>query len=330
MTRVLLALALGLAAVSQAQIVRPMGETPGDLGPTQKTIDEPSTTPKVASPKRFSSFSAGRGGPLFAFSQIVDGMVVGGMMGVGISGMTEPLALSQGAYLGAIAGGVGLGGLAVLLQYFQPIGLVAAGAATLGIAVGALAGLGTASLLSAAIPGLPLILPGLLALVGSQVGALVPLALLWSAEDLDAADLALMGAGSLHAVLLTGLFTFAVGRELSAPAMLLAPAAGMAISGLVAALTRFSAGAVLLHATPALGLGLLAFFVTAAATGSLQGGGIAGLGAMAVSVGVTALVAAATGAPPEPSSTVTPSVLVLPPAPGAALGAVGPALRATF
>ncbi len=252
-----------VGGVANAQVVRPMGETPGDLGPSTPTTEEPrAVAPTVAGGERFSRFSAGRGGPLFAFSQVVDGLVVGGLIGAALSTpSTGPLAVPSGAYLGALAGGVGLGAVGVLLQYFQPIGLVAAGAAALGLGVGLLGGLGLASGLSAFIPGLPAVLPGLLALVGSQVGALVPLALLWSADDLDPSDLAMLGAGALDAFALTALFNVALGRPLLESALLVAPAIGMAVGGLVAALTRVPLSKVVRYGALPVGVGLSLFYL---------------------------------------------------------------------
>jgi len=331
---VLLLLLLGGAA--QAQIIHPMGETPGDLGPTAPASKAPDVTPErppsLAGRERFSRFSAGRGGALFAFSQIVDGLVVGGLLGAGLSGQSAaPLAIPQGAYLGALTGGVGLGVLGVVLQYFQPIGLVAAGATALGLAVGAMAGLGLAAWLQPAV-GSPL-LPGLLALVGSQVGALVPLALLWRVDDLDPADLALMGAGALNAFALAALFNVALHRPLVAPALLLAPAIGMAVTGLLAAVSQIPLTSVVRYGAIPLAIGLSLFYLGGAVFQAPQLAALVAMGGMVATVGVTALVSLATPDEAPPAArrlTVSPFLAVVPASPRSGGLVVGPGLAAVF
>lgn len=318
MTRVLVLLLLS-SGVAQAQIVRPMGETPGDLGPTVPTKPEESKPDVGAGQgrRRFSLLSAGRGGPLFAFSEVVDGLVVGGLIGAELaSSPSNPLALPGGACLGALAGGIGLGGLGVLLQYLQPIGLVAAGASALGVTVGALAGLGVAALLEGFVMGLPGVLPGVLALVGSQVGAFVPFALLWSADDLDPAELALMTSTALYAFAITSLVNVALARPFSAPALLVAPAIGMAVGGLVAALTQLSTGAVFRYTALPLGVALATFFLGGLLGAAPQVAAIASLGGMGLTLLITGLVTFATTVPAKKDEvTVTPMITAIPAGP---------------
>lgn len=301
-----LALMLLLGSAAHAQIVRPIGETPGDLGPTTTTTPEkplPATTGA-----RFSAFSAGRGGALFAFSEGVGGLVLGGVLGAGLSS-GGALVSAQGVYLGALAGGVVLGALGSVLQYVQPIGLVAAGATSLGLVVGGLAGFGVASLLS----GLGSVaLPGLLALVGAQVGGLVPLALSWATEDLEPSALAMMGAAALSAFALTGLVNLAIGRPLVPAALLLAPAVGMAIGGLIAAVSRVQVSTIFRYAGLPLGAALALFAIVAGVFESVQLGAAVALGGAAVTLGVTALVTFAT-APAKPEAvSLLPTVVVVP------------------
>ncbi|MBL8918422.1 MAG: hypothetical protein JNJ54_06145 [Myxococcaceae bacterium] len=328
----LVVLLLLLSSGASAQIVRPMGETPGELGPAAPDRTEPQPPTAAQGPRsRFSLLSAGRGGPLFAFSQIVDGLVVGAAIGASItSSPSSPLALSLGAYLGALAGGVGLGGLGVLLQYFQPIGLVAAGAATLGLGVGALSGLGVALLLEGFVSGLPAVLPGVLALAGSQIGALVPLALLWTAEDLDPSELAMMAAASLWLTAAVGLVNLSIGRPLVAPALLIAPAVGMAAGGLVAALTRVSSGEVFRYTALPLGVGAATFFIGGLLGGSPQIAAIASLSMIALTVLTTGLVSFATTAPAPAEVTLLPTISVLPAGRASEGVAVGPAALVRF
>ncbi|MDX2015365.1 MAG: hypothetical protein SFW67_34555 [Myxococcaceae bacterium] len=332
------ALLLVLVALdASAQVVRPMGETPGDPGPAAATTPEApvNATPLAPRAGRFSRLSAGRGGPLFAFAEILDGLVVGALIGTGVTAAqsTSPFAAPQGAYLGALIGGVGLGGLAAVLQYFQPIGLLSAGAAALGLGVGALAGLGASVLLAERVPGLPSVLPGVLALVGSQIGALVPLALLWTVDDLSAGDLALLGSGALYGLALTVLASVAVTGGLSAGPALLAPAIGTAIGGLVAALTELPLGAVLRFTGLPLGVGLAVFYVGAVFFGAAQLAAVSALVGIGLTAGITALVSAATE-PPRPRDAapveVMPTVSFVPPGPGVAPWAAGPALVGRF
>ncbi len=305
-----LALVLLLGSAAQAQIIRPFGETPGDLGPTTATTPEKpvSATPSGA---RFSAFSAGRGGALFAFSEGVGGLVLGGVIGAAITSTWRgPLAGAQGVYLGALAGGVTLGALGSVLQYVQPIGLVAAGATSLGLVVGALAGFGVASLLSQ-LQGSAL-LPGLLALVGSQVGGLVPLALLWTAEDLDPSDLSMMGAAALSAFALTGLINLATGRPLVPAALLLAPAVGMAIGGLIAAVSNVPVATIFRYAGLPLGAGLALFALVSGVFESVQLGAGVALGGAAITLGITALVSFATAPVEAAPVSLVPTLVVLP------------------
>ncbi len=296
-----LAAGLVIACSASAQVVRPMGETPYDPGPGN-VKQTPEAPVSAASRTRYSSFSAGRGGPLFAFSQIVDGLVVGGVLGTALTASSpNPLASSGGAYIGALTGGVSLGALGVVLQYFQPIGMVAAGAATLGLGVGALAGAGVASLLASMIPNLTATLPGILALAGSEIGALVPLALLWSKDDLEPSDLALMSAVSLYAFAATTLLNLAIDRPLWTPGLLIAPALGLAVGGLVAALSTIPLGEVVRSAALPLGIGLSVFYLGALLS-TVQLGAIASLSAMALTFGVTAIVTWATREPKKDSA----------------------------
>ncbi|MBM4781073.1 MAG: hypothetical protein GQE15_25550 [Archangiaceae bacterium] len=318
-----LALMLLLGSAAHAQIVRPLGETPGDLGPTSTTTPEKSTG-GATSGARFSAFSAGRGGALFAFSQGVDGLVLGAVIGASITaGWRAPLSGAQGLYLGALAGGVTLGALGSLLQHLQPIGLVAAGATSLGLLVGALAGFGVAALLPVGTA-----VPGLLALVGSQVGGLVPLALSWAAEDLDPSDLAMMGAAALSAFALTGLLNLATGRPLVPAALLLAPAVGMAIGGLIAALTSVPVATIFRYAGLPLGAALALFALVSGAFESVQLGAAVALGGAAITLGVTALVSVAT-TPAEPQAVSLVPTLVVLPGRGSELS-VGPGAVVTF
>jgi hypothetical protein len=347
-------LALSLVSLTaSAQIARPIGETPGELSP-DPVLTPPPLPPPVApapapapatevgvslvdktKPERFSRFSAGKGGPLFAFSEVLAGLVIGGVLGVAATPSGgNPLVLPQGAYLGALTGGLLLGALGTGIQYFQPIGLLTAGAAAMGLATGALAGLGVYQLLASFIPGLSPLIPGLLMLVGSQAGAFAPLAILWSVDDLPAADLAVMGAGVLYAFALTALVNLASGLPLSAAAWLISPVIGFALGGAVAAGTDISLGAVMLQTGLPLGVGLAVLYLGGVLANSFQIAAITSLAAIAVTFGVTWLVSAsAPPPPPKPGAspvTVTPTMTLAPAGRRNEGLAAGPALLVTF
>jgi len=332
---------------ASAQVARPIGETPGELAP-DPVLTPPPLPPPVAPapqagvslvdktrPERFSRFSAGRGGPLFAFSEILAGLVIGGVLGVAaMPSSGSPLVLPQGAYLGALTGGLLLGALGTGIQYFQPIGLLTAGAAAMGLATGALAGLGVFQLLASFISGLSPTIPGLLMLVGSQAGAFAPLAILWAVDDLPAADLATMGAGVLYAFALTALVNIASGLPLSAAAWLISPVVGFALGGALAAGTDLSLGAVMLQTGLPLGVGLAVLYLGGVLAGSFPIAAITSLVSIAVTFGVTWLVAAS--APPPPAKpgaspvTVTPTLTLAPAGRRNEGLAAGPALLVTF
>ncbi|MCA2976849.1 MAG: hypothetical protein INH41_11425 [Myxococcaceae bacterium] len=317
-----------------AQVVRPMGEAlsdPGAASAPERPEASPSARELGSRPGRASWLSAGRGGPVFALTELVAGGVAGALVGTGVAGSGSPFTAPQGGDLGALLGGVTVGALGLVVQYFQPMGLLAACAAALGAGVGALAGLGAAVMLAERVFGLPAVLPGLLALAGSQVGALVPLSLLWTAAELSPGDLALVGAGALSALALTGLVSVAWTTSLAPGPALVAPALGAAVGGLLAAATELPAGAVLRFTGVPLGVAVACYVVAAALSADVRVAAITALTGAGIAVGVTALVTAAT----EPRSRraeveVTPTMSLLPPPPGAAPWAAGPALAGRF
>jgi hypothetical protein len=312
-------------ALAQAQVARPLGETPLDPGPAPRTL--PEAAAPVSAGSRHSAFSAGPGGPLFAFSLGLDGAVLGSLVGFSLLTRGDALAPVGALSLGGVAGAALLGGLGVLIQYVQPIGLFAAGATGLGLGVGALAGAGVGRLLDGA--GLPRFVTPLLAVGGSLVGGLIPLALLWGADDLQPGALAVLGAFSLGAFAAAGFVNLAVGAAVSAPALLLAPAAGMAVGGLVAALSTPRVAPVLRFTLVPLGAALALCFGSMALGASPQVAGVVGLSAAAVGLGVTALVTVATEVPAVPAGvTLLPSVTAVRGEGGALV--VGPSVTGRF
>jgi hypothetical protein len=237
--------------------------TPAPVTPAAATDSGPKASDQAK--KRFSRVSAGSGGPLFAFAEGLDGLILGGLAGVQMG--------SGGAFLGALMGGVLLGGGATLFQYFHPIGLASAGTISLGIGVGALAGFGIW-----AAAGFSSLLPMALTALGmSQLGMLVPLIALWDVDDIPGEDLALMGMTTVYAFALTALVALLIPAFSAGPgnwqvaAMLFAPAFGMGLGALWAYAVDLAPGRILKLTALPLGVGLLTFMLgTMLAAGNMQ------------------------------------------------------------
>lgn len=280
--------------------------------------------------KRFSRLSAGSGGPLFAFAEGIDGIVLGALLGGGlqVGGQIG----TGGAFIGALLGGVALGGGATLFQYFHPIGLASAGAVSLGIGVGALAGFGIAT--AASISSFSIAVA--IALGLSQVGMLVPLIALWDVDDISSEDLALMGMTSAYAFALTGLTTLlfnSISPTARLSAVLFAPAFGMALGALWAYGQDLAPGRILKLTALPMGVGALTFFLGVVLTGgNMQLTAAATLGTTVATFALTYFLTAET--PPEP--TEKSAVLVTPTMSMAPAGwrnegiAVGPGLVGRF
>jgi hypothetical protein len=203
--------------------------------------------------ERHGRFSAGAGGPLFAFSEGLDGLVLGALAGTGIR-----VGAGGGAFIGALLGGVVLGGAATALQYWHPIGVASAGSMALGLGVGLLAGyaLSTALVISS------FSVATLIALAGSQIGMLVPLIALWSTADISGDDLALMGMTSTYAFVITALTLFlfsGLSATVRLSAALVAPAFGMALGALWALGPDLEGARILKLTALPLGVGGLTF-----------------------------------------------------------------------
>lgn len=256
-----------LASVAAAQTE----ETP--VAPTEPELVAPPPPPpetpgpvladRTATRERFSRFSAGRGGPLFAFAEGLDGLILSGLAGAGTA--TGGQLGTSGAFIGALAGGVVFGAGAAILQYVHPIGLASAGTMALGMGVGTLAGFGIAT--AATISSFTV--ASLLALAVSQLGMLVPLVALWSVEDIPGEDLALMGMTSTYAFVLTALTSFlfmTIPSSTRTAAVLIAPAIGMALGSLWAHAVDLAPGRVLKLTALPLGVGLVTFILGAVLT----------------------------------------------------------------
>lgn len=286
MRRVLLLTAF-VASVALAQEPTPAEATPPETAPASEVTPPPpppvveapppvEVTPaapkaadRVTAPKaRHSRFSAGPGGPLYAFAQGLDGLILGAMIGGGI-GSNGTLGTS-GAFLGALGGAVVLGGAAIALQYAHPIGTGIAGAAALGLGVGALLGFGITSAIFIS----SFSLSSAIALGTSQAIGLIPILALWNSDDISGEDLALMGMTSAYAfglTLLTTMLFTTVSGSAQLTAILCAPAVGMGLGALWATGPDLAPGRILKLTALPMGVGLLTFLLgLALSSGNMQ------------------------------------------------------------
>lgn len=190
----------------------------------------PSETPRERV-VRYSRFSAGSGGSLLAFTEVMSGIVSGALLGNSFD--TNDNDKANTAYTGAVVGGLTLGTMATMYQYFVPVerneSLLVAGAATSGFVAGlALAANGDMSSKSTA----------WLSLATTQLGVVSVLALTHGGADVSTGDAAFVGMVSLYALTLTGLtqgvIDGAASGDVNYTPTFIAPAAGMALGGLLA------------------------------------------------------------------------------------------------
>jgi hypothetical protein len=206
---------------------------------------------------RYSRLSAGEGGSLVVLTEAMGGLVTGAMLGGSYDGEGGR---ADGAYAGAMLGALTLGAAGTLYQYFVPVrrneSLLAAGAATLGF---------TAGVSAANAWDMDSRQRALLSLVTSQVGVASVLLLTSGGEDVSSGDTALMGMMSFYALLSTSLVEYIGARQSGerfryAP-VLIAPAAGMLLGGLLAIPLEVSPSSIRDITVFPLGMGALALLV---------------------------------------------------------------------
>ncbi|MFP2933225.1 hypothetical protein ACLESO_50385, partial [Pyxidicoccus sp. 3LG] len=206
---------------------------------------------------RYSRLSAAAGGPTLVLSEAVGGMVLGAMLG---SSYDDPNGRSDNAYTGAMLGALTLGTASTLYQYFVPVrrneALLAAGAATLGFTAGVSAANGW---------DLDSRRRALLALTTSQVGVASVLLLTAGGEDVSSGDTGLVGMTTLYAFLTTGLVEYIgarqTGEDYRFTPLLIAPAAGMLLGGLLAIPLELSPSSLRDATVFPVGMGLAALLV---------------------------------------------------------------------
>jgi hypothetical protein len=179
---------------------------------------------------RYSRFSAGPGGSLLAFTEVISGVVSGAILGNSFD--TNDDDRSNNGYTGAVVGGLTLGTIATMYQYFVPVerneSLLVAGAATAGFVAG---------LAVSANGDFTARKTGWLTLASTQAGIISVLALSHGGGDVSTGDAALVGMVSLYALTLTGLtqgiMDGAGSGDVNYTPTFIAPAAGMALGALL-------------------------------------------------------------------------------------------------
>jgi hypothetical protein len=210
--------------------------------PPPAVAPAPTPTPAPAAPTpakpphertvRYSRFSAGSGGPLLAFTEVMSGVVSGALIGASYDEETPGNNKANNAYSGAVIAGLTLGTGATLYQYFNPVerneSLLSAGAAATGFIAG---------LAIAAETGMDGRGASWMSLATTQAGIISVLFVTHGGGDVSTGDAALVGMVSLYAFTLTGLTQGIIDASASGgsnyAATFLSPAVGMALGGLL-------------------------------------------------------------------------------------------------
>ncbi|MFL5348445.1 MAG: hypothetical protein ACJ8AT_26920 [Hyalangium sp.] len=209
---------------------------------------------------RYSRYSAGAGGPTLVLTEGLAGLVTGAMLGSAFD-IARDVRSSDG-YTGAIVGGLALGTVATLYQYFVPVGrregMLAAGAATAGL---------MASLTLANSRNLNDKDRAMLAFASTQVSILSVLVLTSGGGDVSAGDAGLVGSMSLYGFVFAGLIEYIHAKQTQQRydyvPVLMAPAAGMALGGLLAIPLELSSSSAFELTLYPLGAGLTALLLGA-------------------------------------------------------------------
>lgn len=208
--------------------------------PTEPPPPPTSTRPGATSPSeptseraiRYSRFSAGPGGPLFAFTEVISGIVSGAMLGHSYDKDHPEDTQGGRAYTGAVVTGLTLGTASTLYQYYLPVerneAFLVSGAATAGFVGGLAIGLNS---------DMSTRNTAWLSLATTQLGVASVLALTSGPGDVSTGDAALVGMASLYALTLTGLTQGIMDSSGSGGVnytpTFVAPAVGMALGALL-------------------------------------------------------------------------------------------------
>jgi hypothetical protein len=204
---------------------------------------------------RYSRYSAGAGGSTLVITQGMAGIVTGAMLGSAFDVASD--SRSSDGYTGAIVGGLSLGTLATLYQYFFPVGrregILVAGAATAGL----LAGLTMANSQDLSDKDRALLTFG-----STQAAIVGTLLLTAGGDDVSSGDAGLIGSMSLYGFVVAGLVEYIhakqTGQSYDYAPVLVAPAVGMALGGLLSIPLELSTGSAFDVTLYPLGAGLLA------------------------------------------------------------------------
>ena len=241
---------------------QPVQSQPAQSQPAWTPPPRPTAPVEPVKPRflRYSRYSAGAGGPTLALTEGMVGVVTGAMLGSAFDLASD--ARDSDGYTGAILGGLTLGTAATIYQYFIPVGrresLLAAGAATTGL---------MASLTIANSRDLSDRDRAALTFAATQAGVAGVLLATAGGEAVSAGDTGLVGATSLYGFVLTGLIESLHARETDQSynfvPVLLAPAVGMAIGGLLAIPIEMSSSSAFELTMYPLGTGLVALLIGA-------------------------------------------------------------------
>jgi len=229
--------------------------------PPQESVPPAATGPAESAGERavrYSRFSAGPGGSLLAFTEVISGVVSGAMLGNSFD--TNDSDKSNTAYTGAVVGGLTLGTIATMYQYFVPVerneSLLIAGAASSGFIAG---------LALAANEDMSSKNTAWLGLATTQVGIISVLALTNGGGDVSTGDAALVGMVSLYALTLTGLTQGIIDGSASGDVnytpTFVAPAVGMALGALLTLPLEMDASRVVKLTLVPLGVGSSMLFL---------------------------------------------------------------------
>jgi len=242
---------------------------------------------------RYSRFSAGPGGPAVVVAEVLLGLGGGAMLGA----TYDTDGKNSNAYSMAMISALALGTAGTMYQYFVPVQRRESMLATTSSLVAMMGAIGVAngndlSDRSRAI----------LAMAASQVGLFAPLLLTAGGEDVSGEDLGLMTVTSSYAFLFTSLIEFisdaeSTSRGYNFAPMLLAPAVGLALGGLLSIPLELSAGRlVIISLVPLIPTGM-AIALAAPLSGNATTGRVV-LTTLSASFVLTALVTVFTYEPP--------------------------------
>ncbi|MBN1207208.1 MAG: hypothetical protein JXB05_20150 [Myxococcaceae bacterium] len=313
-------LLLLVCLVSAAAGAQPLGRFSAQAEPpdSSSSPDEPdwARTPPAEGPaepagvraRRYSRFSAGPGGPSLVVLEVIIGLAGGAMVGSSFDAEGE----TNHFYTGAMLGGLTLGTAGTLYQYFLPVerreSLLTAFAAVAGLS----AGIGFANN-----QDLPDRDRAIIALMSSQLGVFSSLLLTSGDLELSGSDLGLISIMPIYTTLFAGFIELINDAQSTrgynyAP-MLIAPAVGMAIGGLLSIPLELNGlGFALITAIPLSITGMTFGFAVAISRGLSAGAARAGLISLSASLVITALTTALTYVPPPQERASASAVRITP------------------